>query len=300
MKTISLKKIMFLIFVTSVSLTVISNQTQAQVSLSKNELKKLQYSANKDKNPISQYLFAKELLAVKMEEKGLRMMMMSALNTKADQGNGYEKAQRDIAEYYMSKKEYSKAIPWFKKSATTGNMKSSYVLSTMYRLGLGTKKDFNMSLAWMKYSAKKGGSEALRALGQMHLIGFGTAKDEDKGIMYLEKAIKKNNYQAMLTLGVHYKVTKVENAEANRLITKVKQEKTSFMADYIYKTNVSGESVDMKLIGGTDKRNTKKKTRGGSDSVRITNRSNLMDEKVMQYYKHLLYNFRTLEQSLYI
>lgn len=296
MKFLLYKKIAIL------TLMILPFTASAETSLSSDELKKLQYSANHGKNPISQYLFAKELLSADMIKKGIGMMKMSALNKKSSNGSGYEKAQRELAEYYLEENQYANAVAWFKKSAKSGNMKSAYVLSTIYRLGVGVEKNFSVSLAWMKYAAKEGNAEALRSLGQMYLIGFGTQKDEELAINYFEKAIKKDNYQSMLTLGVHYKIKKINNVEANQLITRVKEEKTNFMADYIYKTNVSGESVNMKLIGNSSNSkasNGRVKSRGKS-TVKITNRSNLMDEKVIQYYKHLIYTFRTLEQSLHI
>lgn len=296
MKFSLLKKIATLLILSFPLLAV------AKSNLSHDELRKLQASANQDQNPISQYLFAKELLNANMMEKGIVMLKKSALNQKYNNGKGYEKAQRDLAELYLKNKKYKSAIAWFKKSAKSGNLKSAYVLSTIYRLGWGTeiKKDYNMSLAWMKYAAKNNDSEALRALGQMHMIGFGTQKNEDLAIKYLERSIDKNNYQSMLILGTHYKINKINNNEANQLITKVHEENNNFMADYIYKTNVSGELVNMKLISGSksDKRKEKASKRNQNQIVTITNRSNLMDEKVIKYYKEMLYNFRTLEQSL--
>jgi TPR repeat protein len=298
MKFLLYKKIAIL------TLIILPFTAVAETSLSRVELKQLQYSANNDRNPISQYLFAKELLNAGMVKKGIVMMKMSALNKKSAAGNGYEKAQRELAEYYLEKEQYDNALAWFKKSAKSGNMKSAYVLSTIYRLGIGVEKNYSVSLAWMKYAAKSDDSEALRSLGQMYLIGFGTEKDEKQAIKYFKSSIKKNNYQSMLTLGVHYKIEKTNNLEANKLITRVRDENTNFMADYIYKTNVSGELVDMQLIGNSlNSKVSNGRVRSGgqsSSTIKITNRSNLMDEKVIQYYKHLLYTFRTLEQSIYI
>jgi TPR repeat protein len=299
-------KMKFLLYkkIALLTLIILPFTAFAENGLSRNELKQLQYSANNDRNPISQYLFAKELLNAGMFKKGVLMMKMSALNKKSDDGNGYEKAQRELAEYYLEKKQYDNALAWFKKSAKSGNKKSAYVLSTIYRLGIGVEKNYSFSLAWMKYAAKSNDSEALRSLGQMYLIGFGTEKDEKLGIKYFQSSIKKNNYQSMLTLGVHYKIEKINNQEANKLITRVKEENTNFMADYIYKTNVSGELIDIQLIGNSlNSKFSNGRIRSGNQSssaIKITNRSNLMDEKVVQYYKHLLYTFRTLEQSVNI
>lgn len=253
-----------------------------------NQLKNLQKLASKTENFESQYIYGLELLKAGLTEKGIKIIQYSARNPAANNGMGYEKAQRFLGEYYIDKNNKISS-GFFYLSAKSGNYKSAYVLSNMYRLGyINNKEDYKKSYEWMKIAADNGGfPEALEELGKMQLIGLGTEKNEEKAIKNFEKAIKKNNYQAMLILGIYYKINRENESLANQLISEVAKNKNNYIANYIYQKNI---------IGNTDNNDSRKK----EESFELITTKNEIDQKVKEYYNEMLYTFPTLVQAIKI
>lgn len=255
--------------------------------MSNEQLKKLQKLALKQENYESQFIYGEELVNLGLDKKGLKIIQYSARNSFANNGLGYEKAQRFLGEYYL-KKNPKVAAGFFYLSAKSGNFRSAYVLSNMYRLGyINGKKDYIKAYEWMKIAAKNGKfPEAWEELGKMEMIGMGTKKDESSSILSLEKAIKKNNYQAMLILGIYYKINKINDQYANALISKVAKDKNNYIANYIYNKNI---------IGNSDKKTNKKE-----DSFDLITQKGEIDKKVKGYYEEMIYTFPTIDESIKI
>jgi TPR repeat protein len=282
-----------------------ANNSDDGGSMSVEQMRSLQAQAVNKRDPISQFLFGKELLERKLVDKGLSLLYYSAVNPKINNGGGYEKAQRYLAEYFISTGQYKQASAWMRKSAATGNHKSAYMMSTMYRLGLGVEEDFSKSYAWMKLATKGGYSEAYRALGQMEMIGLGTAKNPESSIINFNKSINKKNYTSMLILGMYYKINRINDAVANELIENAASNSQNFIANYVYKHNVKGEVTEINILAANsgsvkNKKKGRKSKKSKSKTLSVVNRTNEMDYQIIQYYKDLIYTLPSLQQSLSI
>lgn len=302
-------------FLSKISILLLSSTMMTSVAYAKNsddggsmsveQMRSLQAQAVNKRDPISQFLFGKELLERKLVDKGLSLLYYSAVNPKINNGGGYEKAQRYLAEYFISTGQYKQASAWMRKSAATGNHKSAYMMSTMYRLGLGVEEDFSKSYAWMKLATKGDYSEAYRALGQMEMIGLGTAKNPESSIINFNKSINKKNYTSMLILGMYYKINRINDAVANELIEKAASNSQNFIANYVYKHNVKGEVTEINILAGNsgsvkNKKKDRKSKKSKSKTLSVVNRTNEMDYQIIQYYKDLIYTLPSLKQSLSI
>lgn len=96
----------------------------------------------------------------------------------------------------FNKGEYTQAFQLIKVSAERGDVKSSFILSTMYRRGLGVEADEYRSFDWCKKAAEEGHLEAQFQLGLMYLEGEGTSEDETQAQNWLWAAADRGYPQA--------------------------------------------------------------------------------------------------------
>jgi TPR repeat protein len=99
-----------------------------------------------------------------------------------------------LAEY--KKGHYTKAFQLIKLSAESGNAKSQYILSTMYRRGLGVEKNDYEGFLWCEKAAEQEVIEAKFQLGLMYLHGEGITDDEDLAVEWLWSASEDGYPQA--------------------------------------------------------------------------------------------------------
>ena len=100
----------------------------------------------------------------------------------------------------LNKGEYNKAFPIIKFSAERGNVKSQFLLSTLYRQGLGVKIDEFEGFHWCKLAAEEGHLEAQFQLGLMYLEGEGVTDDETEAQIWLWRAADRGYPQAIEVL----------------------------------------------------------------------------------------------------
>lgn len=145
-----------------------------------------------------------------------------------------------IANDYVSKKQYEKAIEWYQKAATHNNPQAQRELGLINLEGLyGFSTNYEQSLYWLGKAAEQNDSLALFYLGKQHIDGLGIEqdteygwglwkqsvnnpdpneislchvgyayikgvygeKDIDKGLDFIKEAAKKNNPDAQFLLG---------------------------------------------------------------------------------------------------
>ena len=130
--------------------------------------------------------------------KGTRKILASALiggaicsSTITLAGNEYE-----LGLEAFNNGEYQKAFSLIKLSAEKGDVKSQFILSTMYRRGLGVKADEYEGFNWCKLAAEEGHLEAQFQLGLMYLEGEGISEDEGEAQNWLWAAADRGYPQA--------------------------------------------------------------------------------------------------------
>jgi len=96
----------------------------------------------------------------------------------------------------ISKSQYTQAFQLIKASAEKGKVKSKFILSTMYRRGLGVDLDEYKGFDWCKMAAEEGHLEAQFQLGLMYLEGEGISEDETKAQNWLWSAADRGYPQA--------------------------------------------------------------------------------------------------------
>lgn len=96
----------------------------------------------------------------------------------------------------FNKGQYDEALRLFKGSSERGDANSQFVLSTMYRRGLGIEADEYEGFKWCKMAAEEGHLEAQFQLGLMYLDGEGVTEDETEAQVWLWAAADRGYPQA--------------------------------------------------------------------------------------------------------
>ena len=94
------------------------------------------------------------------------------------------------------KGQYDKAFRLIKMGAEGGDVKSQFILSTMYRRGLGVNADEYAGFEWCKKAAEEELLEAQFQLGLMYLEGEGVTEDETEAQKWLWQAADRGYPQA--------------------------------------------------------------------------------------------------------
>jgi TPR repeat protein len=102
--------------------------------------------------------------------------------------------ERGLEAYHRG--QYAAAFKLIKRSAEAGDTKSQFILSTMYRQGLGVRADEYEGFYWCKKAAEEGHLEAQFQLGLMYLEGEGVTEDETEAQNWLWEAAERGYPQA--------------------------------------------------------------------------------------------------------
>lgn len=95
----------------------------------------------------------------------------------------------DIGNNYYARKEYSKAIYWWRKAAVQGNVYAEAELGSVYITGKGVPKNYYKAVYWMKKAAYQGYPDAEYIIGVAYAKGIGGApKDYPQAIYWMKKA----------------------------------------------------------------------------------------------------------------
>lgn len=90
-----------------------------------------------------------------------------------------------------------KAEEWFRRSATTGDARSQYVLGRL----LQEQGRLREAVAWYERACESGSQYAQYSLGKMYLLGNGVPKDVSRAIQLLVSSANQGNQYAQYVLG---------------------------------------------------------------------------------------------------
>jgi TPR repeat protein len=85
----------------------------------------------------------------------------------------------------------SKAVEWYRRSASHGNLGAQFMLGVMYRIGEGVEIDYRESLKWYRKNAEAGDGAAQSELGAMYEHGLGVSVDYKEAAYWYAKAVER-------------------------------------------------------------------------------------------------------------
>lgn len=91
---------------------------------------------------------------------------------------------------FYQQNDFTKAVPWFIKSAAANYAPAQAMLGICYHEGEGVKKDYSIALDYYEKAAKKNNGRAMNGLGRLYEHGMGVEKNIKKAIKYYNRAAK--------------------------------------------------------------------------------------------------------------
>ena len=135
-------------------------------------------------------------------------IMLYLANTELYSDDSFDLAQAYL-DGYGTKKNLSKAIKWYKKSAKKGNSEAAYSIAKLYEERVEIKKDKHLAKIWYEKALSlqtSGHTKSQRALVRLYLQE--NKIDFDKKVLYsLEEESKRNNPEATYFLAELYSDT---------------------------------------------------------------------------------------------
>ena len=117
-----------------------------------------------------------------------------------------------------------RAFQLYEKAAHHEYPPAMYMLSTRYKLGIGTKKDPEKALGWLKLAADKAQVQACYDLAVIYYKGLdGASVDHTSAIKYLKLAARRHHTEAQSLIGYMYAMgegTAIDENKARRWLTK--------------------------------------------------------------------------------
>ena len=102
------------------------------------------------------------------------------------------------------KQDYQKATEWFMKAANNRNPSAQYHLGNCYYNGKGVEQNYTKAVEWFYESAKQGCTFAQYDLGNCYYDGKGVKQDYQKAVQYFQQVANKGNASAQNSLGICY------------------------------------------------------------------------------------------------
>lgn len=126
------------------------------------------------------------------------------LTEKANSGD--EVAMYQVGFKYESgdnlKRDYSKALYWYKKAAEKNNDKAMSRIGKLYKYGHGVDKDYQKAMQWYLKAADLKNVDAWFSIGTLYTEGLGVDKNYQEAINWFKKAAEKNDNEAMYYIGM--------------------------------------------------------------------------------------------------
>jgi len=102
------------------------------------------------------------------------------------------------------KKNYTRALFWYKKSAKQGFALAQSRLGSMYYLGKGTRTDYRMAFFWTKAAAEQDSVRAAYNLCVLYGKGLGVTQNYKQAFNWCSKAKEKGHVSASVNLANMY------------------------------------------------------------------------------------------------
>ena len=117
---------------------------------------------------------------------------------------GHKYAPNGIGLIYHERKEFLKAMEWFRKGTERNCTSSISNIGACYYNGEGAPQDYSKAMEWYEKAARMGYDTAIRNLASMYRNGIGTPKDLSKAIFWYQKLADKGDVAAMYGIGYSY------------------------------------------------------------------------------------------------
>lgn len=127
------------------------------------------------------------------------------LEKKATKGDVY--SQYQLGGFHFQKNP-EKSFYWYNKAANQGHLKSQYMVSRMYRDGIGTEKNLKSYLIWLKKVAVSNNAKAAYELGMNYFEGIIIPKKILLAMNWLERSANQEHYDAAYQLAKIYDLGK--------------------------------------------------------------------------------------------
>ena len=133
---------------------------------------------------------------------------IAALKAKAEKGD--LKSQFILGTIYYAgigvTQDYVEAVKWYRKAAISKVpvVNAQYMLGFCYYKGLGVTQDYAVAGKWFRKAAELNYAEAQLVLGVCYANGEGVAKNKMEAVRWYRKAAEQNNSDAQCNLGNCY------------------------------------------------------------------------------------------------
>lgn len=103
-----------------------------------------------------------------------------------------------------NRKDYAKAVKWYRKAADQGLAVAQYNLGLMYGNGQGLHQDYAEAAKWFRKAAEQGLAKAQTNVGGLYRDGLGVSQDYAAAAKWYRKAAEQGEVLAQVNLGFMY------------------------------------------------------------------------------------------------
>ena len=107
-----------------------------------------------------------------------------------------------VGQAYFDRGEYGKAVNWYRRAISLGNMEATYGLAVCFMYGMGEEKDISAAIHMFLHCAKQSDNQRLRGLakyklGQIYETEFGTEKEIMMAEEWYRESAREGNPEAL-------------------------------------------------------------------------------------------------------
>ena len=121
---------------------------------------------------------------------------------KAEEATTLEAYLKGVMAY--DKKDYAKAVKWYRKAAEQGDAVAQFNLCYCYYNGLGVPQSYSDAVKWCRKAAEQGNAAAQCNLGYCYYKGTGVPQSYSDAVKWYRKAAEQGNAYAQFWLGNCY------------------------------------------------------------------------------------------------
>jgi len=121
-------------------------------------------------------------------------------------GGNNSACQFNIGHCYNLIGNYTQAVDWYRKAAEQGVAEAQYLLGACYANAQGVTEDDAQAVYWYRKAAEQGYANAQFKLGYAYHFGQGVTKDEAQVVYWYRKAAEQGygDAQGMLSLSYYW------------------------------------------------------------------------------------------------
>ncbi len=112
----------------------------------------------------------------------------------------------DFAEKWYREEHYILALPYFRKGAKAGHLRSQMYYAQMLYHGQGCDVDYEKALFWYERAAEQGEPVAQGNCSAMYKVGEGCEVNHEKALYWKEKLAEQGDDEAQFWVGTMYEL----------------------------------------------------------------------------------------------